>query len=158
METIQIHGVKRENFGKKGSKDVRRNGLIPAIVYGGSEEAVHFALDEKELKPLLYTPNSYIVELDIDGTKQLAVLREQGVNSHVELAAAFTRAGFDVYDVHMTDLLSGRTTLEEFCGLGVAGGFSYGDVLGAGSGHRKNEAEQAAAKAAPARKTSFFLM
>ena len=74
METIQIHGVKRENFGKKGSKDVRRNGLIPAIVYGGSEEAVHFALDEKELKPLLYTPNSYIVELDIDGTKQLAVL------------------------------------------------------------------------------------
>ena len=76
METIQIHGVKRENFGKKGSKDVRRNGLIPAIVYGGSEEAVHFALDEKELKPLLYTPNSYIVELDIDGTKQLAVLRE----------------------------------------------------------------------------------
>ncbi len=76
METIQIHGVKRENFGKKGSKDVRRNGLIPAIVYGGQEEAVHFALDEKELKPLLYTPNSYIVELDIDGTKQLAVLRE----------------------------------------------------------------------------------
>lgn len=76
METIQIHGVKRENFGKKGSKDVRRNGLIPAIVYGGSEEAVHFALDEKELKPLLYMPNSYIVELDIDGTKQLAVLRE----------------------------------------------------------------------------------
>lgn len=76
METIQIHGVKRENFGKKGSKDVRRNGLIPAIVYGGSEAAVHFALDEKELKPLLYTPNSYIVELDIDGTKQLAVLRE----------------------------------------------------------------------------------
>ena len=76
METAQIQGGKRENFGKKGTKDVRRNGLIPAIVYGGSEEAVHFALDEKELKPLLYTPNSYIVELDIDGTKQLAVLRE----------------------------------------------------------------------------------
>ena len=68
---------------------------------------------------------------------KMAVLREQGVNSHVELAAAFTRAGFDVYDVHMTDLLSGRMTLEEFCGLGVAGGFSYGDVLGAGGGWAK---------------------
>ncbi len=68
---------------------------------------------------------------------KMAVLREQGVNSHVELAAAFTRAGFDVFDVHMTDLLSGRVTLEDFCGLGVAGGFSYGDVLGAGGGWAK---------------------
>ncbi len=68
---------------------------------------------------------------------RMAVLREQGVNSHVELAAAFTCAGFDVYDVHMTDLLAGRVSLSEFCGLGVAGGFSYGDVLGAGGGWAK---------------------
>lgn len=68
---------------------------------------------------------------------KMAVLREQGVNSHVELAAAFTRAGFEVYDVHMTDLLSGRIDLSMFCGLGVAGGFSYGDVLGAGGGWAK---------------------
>lgn len=65
---------------------------------------------------------------------KLAVLREEGVNSQTEMAAAFTRAGFDAYDVHMTDLLSGRTTLEDFVGLAVAGGFSYGDVLGAGGG------------------------
>ena len=68
---------------------------------------------------------------------KMAVLREQGVNSQTEMAAAFTRAGFEVYDVHMTDLLSGRTTLDEFCGIAAAGGFSYGDVLGAGGGWAK---------------------
>lgn len=64
----------------------------------------------------------------------MCVLREEGVNSQNEMAAAFTRAGFDVYDVHMTDLLSGRTDLSRFKGLAAAGGFSYGDVLGAGGG------------------------
>lgn len=68
---------------------------------------------------------------------KLAVLREQGVNSQTEMAAAFTRAGFDVYDVHMTDLLTGRADLAEFVGLACAGGFSYGDVLGAGGGWAK---------------------
>ncbi len=65
---------------------------------------------------------------------RLAVLREQGVNSHVETAFAFDRAGFDTYDVHMTDLQSGRADLSEFVGLVAAGGFSYGDTLGAGEG------------------------
>lgn len=65
---------------------------------------------------------------------EMAVLREQGVNSQNEMAAAFTRTGFKVHDVHMTDLLSGRVDLSRFKGLAVAGGFSYGDVLGAGSG------------------------
>ncbi|MGB7819151.1 MAG: phosphoribosylformylglycinamidine synthase [Ornithinibacter sp.] len=64
----------------------------------------------------------------------IAVLREQGVNSHVETAFAFDRAGFDAYDVHMTDLQSGRTDLSGFTGLVAAGGFSYGDTLGAGEG------------------------
>ena len=68
---------------------------------------------------------------------KLAVLREQGVNSQMEMAAAFTRAGFEVWDVHMTDLLTGRVTLEGFKGLAAAGGFSYGDVLGAGGGWAK---------------------
>ncbi|XVX20061.1 phosphoribosylformylglycinamidine synthase [Actinomycetota bacterium] len=65
---------------------------------------------------------------------KVAVLREQGVNSHVETAFAFDRAGFDTYDVHMTDLQTGRFDLSEVVGLVAAGGFSYGDTLGAGEG------------------------
>lgn len=76
METIKMSGAKRDVFGKKGSKEVRREGLVPAVVYGGHEAPIHFALNEKGLKPLLFTPNSYIVELDIDGKKELAVLRD----------------------------------------------------------------------------------
>ncbi|MGO9935060.1 MAG: phosphoribosylformylglycinamidine synthase [Steroidobacteraceae bacterium] len=68
----------------------------------------------------------------------IAVLREQGVNSHTEMAAAFTRAGFDAYDVHMTDILAGRVHLARFHGLVACGGFSYGDVLGAGEGWAKS--------------------
>lgn len=69
---------------------------------------------------------------------KVAVLREQGVNSHVEMAAAFHRAGFDVVDVHMSDLLAGRTDLQSFQTLVACGGFSYGDVLGAGEGWAKS--------------------
>ncbi|EMH4162464.1 phosphoribosylformylglycinamidine synthase [Pluralibacter gergoviae] len=69
---------------------------------------------------------------------KVAVLREQGVNSHVEMAAAFHRAGFDAIDVHMSDLLAGRRGLEEFQALVACGGFSYGDVLGAGEGWAKS--------------------
>ncbi len=65
---------------------------------------------------------------------RLAVLREQGVNGQLEMAAAFDRAGFEPVDLHMTDLLEGRATLEGFHGLVACGGFSYGDVLGAGGG------------------------
>lgn len=64
----------------------------------------------------------------------LAILREQGVNGHVEMAAAFDRAGFDCHDVHMSDLLEGRKQLPGFVGLVACGGFSYGDVLGGGGG------------------------
>ncbi|ETS33472.1 phosphoribosylformylglycinamidine synthase [Photorhabdus temperata] len=69
---------------------------------------------------------------------KVAVLREQGVNSHVEMAAAFHRAGFEAIDVHMSDLLSGRTGLDQFQTLVACGGFSYGDVLGAGEGWAKS--------------------
>jgi phosphoribosylformylglycinamidine synthase len=69
---------------------------------------------------------------------RIAILREQGVNSHVEMAAAFDRAGFVAVDVHMSDILSGRTDLADFNGLVACGGFSYGDVLGAGEGWAKS--------------------
>jgi phosphoribosylformylglycinamidine synthase len=65
---------------------------------------------------------------------RVAVLREQGVNGQVEMSAAFTRAGFDAVDVHMSDLASGRLKLADFRGFAACGGFSYGDVLGAGRG------------------------
>lgn len=65
---------------------------------------------------------------------RVAVLREQGVNSHVEMAYAFTEAGFEAVDVHMTDLQSGRAQLKDFAGVVACGGFSYGDTLGAGIG------------------------
>ena len=68
----------------------------------------------------------------------MAILREQGVNGEVEMAAAFTRAGFQAIDVHMTDILSGRIKLSDFRGLVACGGFSYGDVLGAGGGWAKS--------------------
>ncbi len=69
---------------------------------------------------------------------KVAILREQGVNGHVEMAAAFDRAGFSTYDVHMTDIIAGRTALSKFAGIVAGGGFSYGDVLGAGEGWAKS--------------------
>ena len=65
---------------------------------------------------------------------RVAILREQGVNSHVEMAYAFNEAGFEAFDVHMTDLQSGRAALSDFRGVVACGGFSYGDTLGAGIG------------------------
>ncbi|WP_373770045.1 phosphoribosylformylglycinamidine synthase [Delftia acidovorans] len=72
--------------------------------------------------------------LNLGARPRVAVLREQGVNSHVEMAYAFTEAGFDAVDVHMTDLQSGRAQLQDFAGVVACGGFSYGDTLGAGIG------------------------
>lgn len=72
------------------------------------------------------------------GRPKLAILREQGVNSHIEMAAAFDTAGFDCIDVHMSDLHSERVSLADFKGLVACGGFSYGDVLGAGGGWAKS--------------------
>jgi len=69
---------------------------------------------------------------------RVAILREQGVNGHVEMAAAFDRAGFASVDVHMSDIIEGRLSLKDFQGLAACGGFSYGDVLGAGGGWAKS--------------------
>ncbi|MGA9666549.1 MAG: phosphoribosylformylglycinamidine synthase [Gallionella sp.] len=68
----------------------------------------------------------------------IAILREQGVNGHLEMAAAFDRAGFAAVDLHMSDIISGRVSLRDFKGLAACGGFSYGDVLGAGEGWAKS--------------------
>jgi phosphoribosylformylglycinamidine synthase len=69
---------------------------------------------------------------------RVAILREQGVNGHMEMAAAFERAGFACIDVHMSDIIEGRVSLQDFQGLAACGGFSYGDVLGAGGGWAKS--------------------
>ncbi len=80
---------------------------------------------------LTYDPDEKHV---VSAKPRMAILREQGVNGHIEMAAAFALAGFDCQDVHMSDLIAGRVDLADFQGLVACGGFSYGDVLGAGSG------------------------
>lgn len=77
-------------------------------------------------------------EASSDDAPKVAILREQGVNGQIEMAAAFDRAGFTTIDVHMSDVLSGAVTLDGFRGLVACGGFSYGDVLGAGEGWAKS--------------------
>ncbi len=75
---------------------------------------------------------------------KVAILREQGVNGQIEMANIFERAGFDAYDVHMSDLIGGRVKLDDFAGLAACGGFSYGDVLGAGRGWATSILERSA--------------
>jgi phosphoribosylformylglycinamidine synthase len=88
---------------------------------------------------LSFDPNENIAAPFIQLTKpKIAVLREQGVNGHVEMAAAFDAAGFSAIDIHMTDIIHGRVKLNDFVGLVACGGFSYGDVLGAGGGWAKS--------------------
>jgi phosphoribosylformylglycinamidine synthase len=83
---------------------------------------------------LTFTPGQPQAPALMLSRPRVAVLREQGVNSHVEMAYAFTQAGFEAFDVHMTDLQSGRARLQDFKGVVACGGFSYGDTLGAGIG------------------------
>ena len=83
--------------------------------------------------------NDDICSSIIEGARpRMAILREQGVNGQVEMAASFHKAGFECVDVHMSDILSGSVTLDDFKGLVACGGFSYGDVLGAGEGWAKS--------------------
>jgi phosphoribosylformylglycinamidine synthase len=89
-----------------------------------------FSLDEDVAAPFIAKSGA--------ARPRIAILREQGVNGQLEMAAAFDRAGFAAIDVHMSDLLEGRVSLQEFQGLAACGGFSYGDVLGAGGGWAKS--------------------
>ena len=103
--------------------------LIADTNHKGLIAAPNFDLNQKIETPYL---NS---RADSDNSKpRVAILREQGVNGQLEMAAGFTQAGFEAVDVHMSDLLEGRINLRDFDGLVACGGFSYGDVLGAGSG------------------------
>ena len=88
---------------------------------------------------LTFEPEQDIAAPYIEGARpRMAILREQGVNGQIEMAASFHKAGFECVDVHMSDIISGRVTLDSFKGLVACGGFSYGDVLGAGEGWAKS--------------------
>lgn len=96
-------------------------------------------------QPALFSQLTYATDEDIaapmihSGVRpKIAILREQGVNGQLEMAAAFDQAGFEAVDVHMSDLIAGRQTLDNFQGIAACGGFSYGDVLGAGEGWAKS--------------------
>jgi phosphoribosylformylglycinamidine synthase len=107
-----------------------------------AKEEFDLILDDKDpgLNAVLtFDPSDDISRIIRSGSKpRVAVLREQGVNSQYEMAAAFMRAGFSAVDVHMSDLLSGRDSLDDYQGLVACGGFSFGDVLGAGGGWAKS--------------------
>ena len=75
MQTIEIKALKRDAFGKKETKKLQSEGLIPAAIYGNGE-TLHFSINAKDMKPLIYSPNSYIVNIDIDGKKEIGVMRE----------------------------------------------------------------------------------
>ena len=94
----------------------------------GIRPCLSFPADENPAAPAIAT----------GARPAVAILREQGVNGHVEMAAAFDLAGFDATDVHMSDLTAGRRRLDQFAGFVACGGFSYGDVLGAGRGWAKS--------------------
>jgi phosphoribosylformylglycinamidine synthase len=100
--------------------------LLDDVARPGLSVNVPFDLAERVNEPFIHSARP-----------RVAILREQGVNGQVEMAAAFDRAGFTAVDVHMSDLLAGRARLADFQGLAACGGFSYGDVLGAGSGWAK---------------------
>ncbi|MDP2805460.1 MAG: phosphoribosylformylglycinamidine synthase [Gallionellaceae bacterium] len=87
---------------------------------------------------LTYDVNENVAPALLLSRPKMAILREQGVNGQVEMAAAFDRAGFAAVDVHMSDIISGRVKLTDFKGVAACGGFSYGDVLGAGEGWAKS--------------------
>ncbi len=101
-----------------------------------SEQAIRQDMSNKGISPKV----TFDIQLgkDYDSRPKMAILREQGVNGEVEMAGAFHRAGFEAIDVHMTDVLSGKVCLADFKGLAACGGFSYGDVLGAGEGWAKS--------------------
>lgn len=96
--------------------------------------------DDPGITPqLTFDPAANVAAPFVSAAKpRIAILREQGVNGQVEMAAAFDRAGFETFDVPMSDIISGRVSLNDFKGFAACGGFSYGDVLGAGEGWAKS--------------------
>jgi phosphoribosylformylglycinamidine synthase len=107
-----------------------------AAAGAGSDPGLHFYMPNQALARVEYAQaaTKNVAPAILTSRPRVAVLREQGVNSHVEMAYAFTEAGFEAFDVHMTDLQTGRAKLADFQGVVACGGFSYGDTLGAGIG------------------------
>jgi len=123
-ETTHQMQIRRDNpetahQEKRARLDENNPGICPELTFDPSDDIA----------------NSF---LSLTNKPKVAILREQGVNSHLEMAAVFIKAGFNAIDVHMSDLMSGRRHLNEFKGLVACGGFSYGDVLGAGEGWAKS--------------------
>ncbi len=113
------------------SYEIARRRDAPDMV---EQEYSGFVVTEE---PVVRLPDGFPKSISAPGLAsrpKVAILREQGVNGQVEMAAAFDRAGFEAWDVHMSDLLEGRIALADFAGLAACGGFSFGDVLGAGRG------------------------
>ncbi|MBS0631056.1 MAG: phosphoribosylformylglycinamidine synthase [Verrucomicrobia bacterium] len=128
--------------------DPKNPGITPKLTFKIGLPTEHTENTEK--KSVVKNPNSVSSVYSVGNSSSrpsVAILREQGVNGEVEMAAAFTRAGFRAIDVHMTDILSGRVSLRDFRGLAACGGFSYGDVLGAGEGWAKSILFNARARA-----------
>ena len=127
-------------------RDIARTFAAP-----GLKPKLTFDLDEDVAAPFVQT----------GARPRVAILREQGVNGQIEMANAFERAGFRAFDVHMSDLIEGRVALQDFTGLVACGGFSYGDVLGAGRGWATSILERSALRDAFAaffaRQDSFSL-
>ena len=107
-------------------------------ILDGSDPGLSYNLTYKPADNILSWAASIKNSLPLAQKPRVAILREQGVNGHAEMAFAFMSAGFSAVDVHMTDILSGRISLSTFVGLAACGGFSYGDVLGAGQGWAKS--------------------
>ncbi|MDX5405742.1 MAG: phosphoribosylformylglycinamidine synthase [Chromatiaceae bacterium] len=121
--TYQMQAMRDNPAGAKQEFDAKADAADP-----GLNVKLSFDINEDVAAPFILK----------GAAPKVAILREQGVNSHVEMAAAFNRAGFTAIDVHMSDILAGRAKLSDFNGLVACGGFSYGDVLGAGEGWAKS--------------------
>jgi phosphoribosylformylglycinamidine synthase len=134
----QVFGVKRAELQQAWSEVSYQIARLRDDANCAKEEfdAVADAADPGLSAQLTFDPAAPFIATG--ARPKIAILREQGVNGQVEMAAAFERAGFAPYDVHMSDLQAGRVHLADFKGLAACGGFSYGDVLGAGQGWAKS--------------------
>ena len=137
QENVVVFQDKRKNLHKKWSStsyEIAKLRDNPVCVESENNEILK---DSSGLKvsPTFDLNESISAPYLNHGKKpKIAILREQGINGHIEMAAAFTQAGFEATDVHMSQILSGKISLSNFKGLAACGGFSYGDVLGAGRG------------------------
>lgn len=152
-DTIRISSGATELFSARRSKLQswwsHTSHLLARLRDNSSSADSEFATinaDDPGLSPQVTFPVKRRRPKHLAAPPKVAILREQGVNGQIEMAAAFTRAGFDAVDVHMSDLLSGKRHLDEFAGLAACGGFSYGDVLGAGRGWAQTILQNAALK------------